>query len=797
MLSDMNLSEISLKIHKPPSLLTLDAASSGIRSVVELEFHQIHGRDAFRVKTKQALNTQPRWHAVKALSPQTTHDDICLWVLQDADEQSSFTDRDSDAAICAIRQNRPRFLLYHMSAPLCKGKLWNTLRRGPFVGAGDQQDPEQLILIVSADDLRAEGVELSYGLSWERTCQDFVEQLGSVGRLVTLVTCAHLIVRFGCDGAIYHRGLQAAKPVLLFDAAGIEGEFERRNVGAVPGVAEAFVAGFAQGLACSADFIIEDAVKSGLWAARRLASRGLASCEPLAFAMPDITQDLGMRENERGLLRFRIPSDEIGSGSDGNWSLIDYLIGDPAEIGRRIVTSGVEAIAGQVPLASFRNLVVFDRQEIESFGTLSNFLREYLSRPQTRPLNIALCGPVGSGKAFASFEVASSVSSNWGRLRFDLSQFAGVEDLQAAFHSARDCTLRGKIPLVYFNGFDSPLSGAPLGWLPHVLPAMLGGSFSDNGTSRPIGPAVFLFGSTIFESSSKLQRRAASATAATTRLSDFVNCLHGSIDVLGLNRIDFGDGVDRLYPVRRAVVLRRLLGEREPGLLSGTGGRLDIDDGILNSLLLTPHYRQGIRSLRSILAMSRLTGCRHFDRAALPPASQLALHVLYEDFEACRRGLSVSDSVREAMAERLHEVYLQATSHRLEKPVLWRSLDQELKMSSRAHVDAIPQKLRLISCFLSEKQEYREPVLKLEPEQIELLAEAEHDRWNSERLQKQWRLGEREREKRKNPFLVPWGDLDENYRDIDRAMVASYPTIVQPYKIYRMGGLDETRYHPS
>ncbi|KPM38527.1 hypothetical protein AK830_g8045 [Neonectria ditissima] len=788
----------TVQIHKPD---LINAAEIGDQVIVELENPHTNGQHshAFRFKSAKQISLSARWLAPALPLPDTNHDTVSVWVLHDAGPESTFSNPDCKAAIALFRNSRPRFLIYHMSRPLCFGNLWDALRRGPYVDA-NKQDPEQVIVVLSADDLRAEGIELSYGLSWEKTCEDFVEKLGSSGKLVTLVTCAHLIVRFGCDGVIYHRGLQAAKPYLVFDPQCVEGEFYRQHLGSIPGEAETFVAGFAQGFIHSNELSIERGIESGLWATRRLSRYGLTIKEDSPGSARSIYQssvlmnNLGKGEHDDKLLALSIPSDSIASGSEHSWSLIDHLVGDPAEVARRIVQDGITSPETRVPLTCFGNLVLFDRQEIELFRTLFNFLKLYFSSPKTKPLSIALCGPRGAGKAFAALQVAKSAAKGQiiQELRFDLAQFTSPSDLLAAFHSVRDCTLEGSIPLVYFSGFDASFLGSDLGWLPHLLPAMLGGRFSDQGVSRPIGPAIFFFGTTRFRSYSELQHRAALDTARVTRLQDFLGCLHGFVNVLGPSRVDYGDGVDRLYPVRRAVILRSLLEAREPNLKSKE--KISIDESILNGLLLVPTYRHGIRSLKTIIAMSRVDGRRSFERAALPPPAQLDAHVDYAEFTLHMSGIPLPDRVLEKVAIKLHETYLAArkiaTPDELDDLKSWKQLSEELKESSRAHAMSISQKLRHVSYYLSEKQGTREPIWEFTPEQIDLLAEVEHDRWNSERLQNQWGLGEREPGKRKSPFLIPWADLEVKWQDIDRAMVAAYPSILRSlegYAIYPMG----------
>jgi len=64
----------------------------------------------------------------------------------------------------------------------------------------------------------------------------------------------------------------------------------------------------------------------------------------------------------------------------------------------------------------------------------------------------------------------------------------------------------------------------------------------------------------------------------------------------------------------------------------------------------------------------------------------------------------------------------------------------------------------------------------------------EHERFNAERLQRQWRMGSRNSKQRTTPFLVPWRDLTQEWKDVDRVMVECVPRILAKagWKIYRM-----------
>lgn len=130
---------------------------------------------------------------------------------------------DVEPAIDLLQRVRPQYLVHHMTRPLATGKLWDFIRNWPLTAPGTPAI-DRLVVIVEADDLRAEGIHLSRSLSWEATAEDFVRNLGSNGKLDTLVTCPNLIVRFGSKGVIHHRGRDAVSPRLYFNPRMMECE---------------------------------------------------------------------------------------------------------------------------------------------------------------------------------------------------------------------------------------------------------------------------------------------------------------------------------------------------------------------------------------------------------------------------------------------------------------------------------------------------------------------------------------------------------------------------------------------
>ncbi|RVD82802.1 uncharacterized protein DFL_007213 [Arthrobotrys flagrans] len=793
--------DYNLKIHEPIYSGPVNIQHESVRSILEFEIHDDSGSSSSHLTLKlnriQQLDYQSVWKPPSASFGTINATEKDVLVFQDT--ESSF--RNPDDAIYFLQNARPRVLIYHMAPKLASGSVWETIRNGVHTEGGIQ-DPEKLVVVVSANDLRAEGVQLSHGLSWEKTCEDFVEQLGSVGRLVSLVTCAHLVVLFNCDGVIYHRGGQLNQPTLYFDPKCIEGEFLRQNLGDVPGIKEAFIAGMVTHLGGSIKNL-EKAIELALLSARRLAASGLVR-GPNPTDNPEhlglyIMSALATSENP--IFKLLIPSDIIGSGSDQYWSILDRMVGDPAQVARDIVKSGITSSGSNgIPTAQFGRLVLVDRHEIESFRIISNVLRDYIDLPQTKPISIALFGPRGAGRSYAAMEMGRTLLNGRkvSKFRMDLTQISTPMDLIPIFHSIRDCNLEGGFPLVYINGFDTPVPGSPLLWLFHLLTPILHGRFIDNGESRPIGRAIFFLGSINFKTYQKFQNQLGGGSRGLTppRSEEFLGCLHGYVNILGPDCV--GEH-DRLYPVRRAVILRELLEKREPKLK--VDGKFSIDESVLDGLLLVPSYRQGIRSLKSIVAMSRLNGAHQFERAALPPAGQLDLHVNSDEFLRYLDGKVLAESVREHLAQNIHMAYLKKrfsmgmSDEDRKKPghQPWGQLSEEFRESARGHADNIPRKLRLVSCFLAEKQDHmhREPVEKFSPDEIEVLARNEHDRWNAERLQKQWtKSSKTDSNVRTSSFLVAWNDLAREWQDVDRELVASYPNILpEDYQIYRMGSV--------
>jgi hypothetical protein len=120
-----------------------------------------------------------------------------------------------------------------MGRPLAHGKLWDLVC---------DEHMDRLVVVVGADHLRAEGVNISRRLSWERTAKELIWQMASNRTLIPLAECGNVVVRFGIDGAVHYHGRSSAiEPSLYYDPQVAEDGFYDRCPGRMAGLTSAFL----------------------------------------------------------------------------------------------------------------------------------------------------------------------------------------------------------------------------------------------------------------------------------------------------------------------------------------------------------------------------------------------------------------------------------------------------------------------------------------------------------------------------------------------------------------------------
>lgn len=683
-----------------------------------------------------------------------------------------------------LRGKHPIVVL-KMSRPLAQGELWERLHKA---------HRDRLLVVVSANDLRAEGLKISRRLSWERTATDFVWQIASNPRLLELADCAGLVVRFGIDGAIHYvRKGGNVEARLYYDPAVAEDGFGDDCPGDMSGFTSAFVAALGARVAKQGLPAVGQGIRDGLRSSRRLFREGFGR-STAALDYPGKAIFGNQKRTDPVIARISVPLPTSARTADPNfWCILEELSEEGLEeVAYEIVRSGEAAALRTVPIGRFGALKTVDRAEIESLRSIRNLMLEYLARTSlTRALSIAVFGPPGSGKSFAVTEVANSIGEeHFKRLTFNVAQFTSPIDLVRAFHRVRDVSLTGKLPLVFFDEFDCAFEDSKLGWLKYFLSPMQDGEFRDGDVVHPIGRAIFVFAGGTSPTYTRFAReefpddpptseedaKKAKDDFVDAKGPDFASRLRGYVNILGPNPRS-EDEV--LFLIRRAMLLRSQLERKAKHLIDG-GGRAQIDEGVLRAFLKVPAYKHGARSLEAIIEMSMLEGRRSFEQASLPPAEQLELHVDAEKFSQLVIRDALFGAVREVLARAIHDKYRKDQAHvkspgdRAMRP--WDELDEDLKESNLQQADDIRKKLRRIRCGFAAVTDGERKKMKLTQRQVEVLAEMEHERWMDEKRRAGWKFGKRRSPERKtHPSLLPWKELSGDMKKIDRDTVRGMP----------------------
>lgn len=573
------------------------------------------------------------------------------WGQPASKPQDGATANETAPQATADRSSVRRPIIVHkMRQPLDKLRasdpLWVHLK------AGLQHAKSDYVLVISAEDLRrTDGVSISQGLSWERTAKEFMFQMQTNPALRELRRCPCIVVLFENDAAIVWQpagmsGERTDTATLHFDSQKVEGGYRSGLPGRMFGGASVFVATLAArlferlpktenptndpriDLFDAVDSTIAEALfRSRYWLSLGFGTEKKPSQYPVrkVFGNPDEAKG-EFKLTEEFSWTDVPPASSPGAADPDGWRIAEpesVLLRE--QVARQYVRTGKIGLL-RCPAAKFGDLLTVDRPEIESLNAVRTLVLEFLdAKSRLKPLCLGVFGPPGAGKSSTVKVVKSVAGDRVKDLTFNVSQFASEDDLIAAFHRARDVSLKGQVPFVFFDEFDcAGADGTQFAWLRSFLAPMNDGEFRDGEEMHPLGKCILVFAGGTASSFEEFETR---ATRAKPELKgrDFVSRLRGFVNVLGPNR---KDADDRGFILRRAVILRNMLEtNRDVQLLLNAQKELQIDDGVLRALLLAPKYKHGTRSMAAILDMSRLVGRSRFDQGALPVRDQLAMHV--------------------------------------------------------------------------------------------------------------------------------------------------------------------------
>ncbi|MCE5287074.1 MAG: Ryanodine receptor Ryr, partial [Pelosinus sp.] len=389
-----------LEIRSPqePDLNTIPPKDF-LRSVAEIDFfpampHQETGSKVYRLKRLLGF-VGPATGEVKLLP--IVNDDANAAIVIVDDENNGFSSNDKFWPLALKTPQKTPLVLYKMGNPKIDSPLWKTLEKNHI---------NRTIVIINSEDLRSTGVNISKGLSWERTAQDFVWQINNSPSLARLANCRHLIVLLGLEGAIYYKNEGVAESHLYFLPYASEGSSFSESQGKMSGLTSCFVAGIAQCIIAGDSNneelaqSIGEGIRQGIVAAQKYFLEGFGNTMAV-FAIPNET--IFMKNDCKFICNEHVQDVPIRySENTDHWYILkDKSSANLAEIAYNIVKKGVEHSLQFIPIAQFGKLQTVDRTEIESYRSIQNLMREYMSTSNTtRPLSIAVFGTPGSGKSF-------------------------------------------------------------------------------------------------------------------------------------------------------------------------------------------------------------------------------------------------------------------------------------------------------------------------------------------------------------------------------------------------------------
>lgn len=143
------------------------------------------------------------------------------------------------------------------------------------------------------------------------------------------------------------------------------------------------------------------------------------------------------------------------------------------------------------------------------------------------------------------------------------------------------------------------------------------------------------------------------------------------------------------------------------------------------------------------------------------------------------------EGTHEILARATHDAYVREqlrhgkTSNNDPALCSWEALPQSLKNSNRRYADHIGTKLRTVGCTIAPLDDWDAELFAFTTNEVERLAEMEHARWMDERVREGWRRGSKKDVDHKiSPHLVSWGELSEEIKEYDRALVRGLPAFL-------------------
>ncbi len=716
---------------------------------------------------------------------------------------------------------------------------------------------DRLTIVIPAEVLRLRGAKLTEGLSWDRTIEEIAAEFATGKSAHDLARCRRVIVTFGTEGAAsFTRARSRIGPAqddpwdadyvrdgnveferFVYHPDEFEGSWKSRRPGRMFGTGSFITAAVAWHEVEPENYPLFFAMARGLAAIRDNHEQGggppdafnpepvAARVRPILRPMtkedlaadgskenPDKSQDeahssrpeVDLASDFRSAFPHAVLNDDVMRHQPADQSnllrdvagpRLAYLLAKAVEVVQR----GPELALASAPKAKYGGFTTVDRLEIETFNNTRRLIAEYLRRPEdTKPCSIAVFGPPGAGKGFAIKQLAQELMPSSDRpLEFNLSEF-GLSDsvqLHEAFHQVRDATVRGVVPLVFWDEFDTD----DLRWLKYFLAPMQDAMFRAGSILHPFGKAIFVFAGGTSKAFQEFDRSKDADPDikkffGSMKGPDFVSRLRGYVNIKGPNPIGaVGESVapdkDPCFYMRRAMIIRSLLVRNYPHLISRQSDAALVDAAVIRGFLQVDEFLHGARSLEAVLTTSNLHDAERYSVARLPAKEILDLHVSEDFLTRVDEGALETDAM-EAAASKLHAGWVEgrigegwrlptnAEPQKFDegKMIDPRLVDYELLPESaqeenRQPVRQLQAKLADIGLCVERCSPGHEPD-SLSPSyttlELQEFAEIEHDRWARERLLNGWEWGSVKSDaRRRHQDILPSSKLTKEEQEYD------------------------------
>lgn len=600
-------------------------------------------------------------------------------------------------------------ILFAAGRPIGQSPMWQTLL---------QEYAERLTVILPVSSLRARHAAISQQLSWDRTIEDLDRELTRGASFVDLGRVRRLVVYFPAAGAALYQkmdggGLRMER--FLYHPEDLEEAFYTRRPGRTLIPTALLAAAVARHVLAPATYPAFVALGRALGAIRAVHEQGAGpvkghdqatalaafapALEPAAVARMLLPgPDIPNRSLPEGQFRSAFPqrlvrpvttrgprpgvgTDTGGIGSDNAHAsdLLQDVTGRGYEyvaaMATQVVLQGVGPALAAAPKARYGALTTVDREEIERINEIRRLMMTYqASETDRKPLSIAVFGPPGSGKSFAIKQLARDLFGGSQEVHeFNLSQLGTREELHEAFNQVRDATVRGRIPLVFWDEFDT----GGLAWLKEFLAPMQDAEYRSGGHLHPFAKAVFVFAGGTAADFQTFDRTGTPGSAGeafrAAKGPDFISRLRGYVNIKGPNptvaaplagrasvagRAVAPLSEDVAHLVRRAIILRSIIERNRPELVEPGTGRALVSTGVTRAFLRVKSYLHGARSIEAVVAMSSLSGTKHFGLSELPSTDLLRLHVTPDFITLAHEG-ELEETTTEFLAQATHQAWLQ------------------------------------------------------------------------------------------------------------------------------------------